>query len=85
MLKGKNRIRFPEHLEHWRRVQLQQGMVEIPLDGNTGVRAAELSNFRADPADRLIVATALEGHRLVTADARTLKWPGKLDRLDATQ
>ena len=31
-----------------------------------------------DPVDRLIVATALEGHRLVTADRRVLDWPGNL-------
>ncbi|MDE0156069.1 MAG: hypothetical protein OXI88_00460 [Gammaproteobacteria bacterium] len=34
---------------------------------------------------RLIVATALEGHRLVTADKRILGWSGKLDRLAATE
>jgi len=37
----------------------------------------------ADPADRLIVATALGGHRLVTADRHLLDWPGALRRLDA--
>jgi PIN domain nuclease of toxin-antitoxin system len=36
-----------------------------------------------DPADRLIVATALAGHRLMTADQRILSWPGRLCRLDA--
>ena len=37
-----------------------------------------------DPVDRLIVATALEGHRLVTADRRVLDWPGNLRGLRAT-
>ena len=36
-----------------------------------------------DPADRIIVATALEGHRLLTADDLILRWSGGLDRLDA--
>ncbi len=85
MLKSKHRISFPGNLEHWWRVQLEQGMVEIPVDGKTGMRAADLTDFHPDPADRLIVATALEGHRLVTADARILNWSGNLDRVDATQ
>lgn len=84
MLKAKSRIRFPEDVEIWRREQLQQGMMEIAIDGQIGILAASLSDFHADPADRLIVATALEGSTLLTADARILDWPGQLDRLRAT-
>ncbi len=40
---------------------------------------------QGDPADRLIVATALEGHQLVTADHRLLQWPSHLSRLRATK
>ena len=85
MLKSKGRISFQENLEQWRRVQLEQGMVEIPVDGKTGLRAAGLTDFHPDPADRLIVATALEGHRLVTADKHILDWSGELDRLTALE
>lgn len=85
LLKTKRRIRFPEDVGLWRREQLEQGVVEIPMDGEIGIRAATLPDFHADPADRLIVATALEGHRLVTADRRILDWPGQVSRLDATQ
>ena len=85
MLKSKSRISFQENLEQWRRVQLEQGMVEIPVDGKIGLRAAGLTGFHPDPADRLIVATALEGHRLVTADKRILDWSGELDRLTALE
>jgi len=35
-------------------------------------------------ADRIIVATALDGHRLATADRRIMEWPGPLNRLRAT-
>ena len=84
MLKEKSRIRFPEDVELWRREQLEQGMNEIPIDGQIGISAASLSDFHADPADRLIVATALEGMILLTADSRILNWPGQLDRLRAT-
>ena len=85
LLKSKQRIRFPEDVGLWRREQLEQGAIELPLDGSIAIRAATLPDFHADPADRLIVATALEGHRLVTADRRILDWPGHVSRLDATQ
>lgn len=85
MLVHKGRIRLAEDIQTWRREQLEQGVVEIPVDGETGIRAVGITGFHADPADRLIVATALAGHRLVTSDRRILEWPGKLNRLDATE
>lgn len=85
MLQAKGRIRFAEDVGLWRREQLEQGIVEIAVNGEIGIRAARLVDFHADPADRLIVATALEGHRLVTADKRILGWPGRLSRLRATE
>ena len=84
MLKEKGRIRFPEDVGLWRREQLEQGLIEIPIDGAIGVRAALLEGAHGDPADRLIIATAMEGHQLLTADQRILGWPGTLSRLDAT-
>ena len=83
MLKDKGRLRFPEDVALWRREQLDHGLVEIPVDGGIAIRAGLLTDLHGDPADRLIVATALEGHRLVTADRRILDWPGLLNRLDA--
>ncbi len=83
MLGRKNRIRLPKNPQHWRRELLEQGLVEIPVTGAIGLRAAALEGFHADPADRIIVATALEGHQLVTADERILGWDGPLDRLAA--
>ena len=85
MLQAKGRIIYPEYVSVWRREQLRQGLIEIPVDGNIGIRANTLADFHADPADRLIVATALEGHELITADERILAWPGQLTRLDARQ
>ena len=85
LLKDKGQIRLPEDVGIWRREQLGQGVVEIPIGGEIGIRANELADFHADPADRLIVATALAGgHQLVTADRRILAWPGPLRRPDAT-
>ena len=84
MLADKGRIRLTDDVHAWRRDHLEQGMVEVPIDGRTAIRAVQLTAFHADPADRLIVATALEGHRLVTSDRRILEWSGRLSRLDAT-
>ena len=85
MLVHKGRIRLADDLHRWRREQLEQGLVEVPVDGETGIGAVALTDFHADPADRLIVATALSGHCLVTSDRRILEWPGKVNRLDATE
>jgi PIN domain nuclease of toxin-antitoxin system len=85
MLHEKGRMTLLRDIGSWRRELLGQGLVEIPVDGDIGIRANTLSDFHADPADRIIVATALGGHRLVTADERILGWPGNLDRLDARQ
>ena len=84
MLVDKGRIYLADDVQVWRRDLLEQGMVEIPVDGETAIRSARLIHFHADPADRLIVATALAGHRLVTSDRRILEWSGRLNRLDAT-
>jgi len=67
----------------WRRDLLDRGLIEIPVDGGIATRAGLLPNIHGDPADRIIVATALEGHQLVTADGKILRWPGQLGRLDA--
>lgn len=84
MLRDKGRIRYSEDVGHWRQEQLKQGLIEIPVDGEIGIRANRLAGLHADPADRIIVATTLLGsHRLVTADTRILSWSGDLDRLDA--
>ena len=85
MLKAKGRIVFPEDVGLWRLEQLGQGLIEIPFDGDIGIRASALADFHADPAGRIIVATALGGHRLVTADERILAWTGNVVRLDARE
>ena len=85
MLKDKGRIRFPMDVGRWRREQLAQGLIEISVDGEIATRAGLLPNMHGDPADRLIVATALAGHRLVIADQRILDWSGQLNRLDAAK
>ena len=68
-------------LAEWRRQVLGLGMVEVPVSGEIGILAAELSDFHADPADRIIVATAImRDATLITADVRILAWSGSLHR-----
>ncbi len=83
LLVSRGRIRLPEGVPAWRQRQLEQGMVEIPLDGPSAVQAGLLTALHGDPGDRFIVATAMGKHELITSDERILGWPGDLARLDA--
>ena len=82
MLTEKGRLEVND-VAAWRRALLRDGLVEIPVDGAIAARAGVLPDLHGDPADRLILATALEGHQLITADARLLAWPGSVARLNA--
>ena len=84
MLHEKQRIELLIDIGSWRASLLDDGLVEIPVDGSLGIRAASLQGLHGDPADRIIVATAMAGHVLVTADRRILDWPGNLRRMDAS-
>jgi len=80
--KGRLSMDFPPDI--WRRDLLSRGLVELPMDGKTGIDAANLQNFHGDPADRIIVATTiLTGASLVTADERILNWEGLAQKVDA--
>ena len=85
MLSDKGRLDVARDIFSWRNSLLEEGLFEIPVDGEIGIRANNLPNFHPDPADRIIVATAMEGHRLITADDLILRWSGSLDRLDARE
>jgi PIN domain nuclease of toxin-antitoxin system len=80
--RGRVQLRLPA--DAWRRNLLRSGLYEMPIDGRIGIRAAELEQLHRDPADRLIVASAMElGAQLMTADERILGWAGNLLRVDA--
>jgi PIN domain nuclease of toxin-antitoxin system len=85
MLVRKRRLDIRIELDVWRLELLQNGLLEIPLQGSTALRAGQLQNFHGDPADRMIVATAIEhSATLVTADQKILDW-GKLhQKIDAS-
>ena len=84
MLYDKGRVSLTEDVALWRQELLAAGLTEIRVDGAIGVLAGSLDYPRGDPADRLIIATALAGdHQLVTLDRTILAWPGPLNRLRA--
>lgn len=84
LLQSKRRIERPVKVDEWRARLLAAGLVELPVDGAAGVRAVDLAGLPEDPADRLIVACALEnGAAFLTADEKLLAWPHALARHDA--
>ena len=86
MLVEKGRISIQTDLEIWRTELLQAGIIEIPLVGTTAIRAGKLLSFHGDPADRMIVATAIENSaELMTADDKILSWTQFSQTIDARQ
>ena len=84
LLQSKGRIQLPADVESWRTQVLAAGLIEFPVDGAIGIRSVELRGLPDDPADRLIVATALtQRAALMTADDKLLGWDHALERYDA--
>lgn len=86
MLVARRRLDLDTTVAAFRTLALRHGMHEEPLDGEIGISAAELPDSHADPADRMLVATAiLRGLMLVTADDTLLRWKVRGFRaMDAT-
>jgi PIN domain nuclease of toxin-antitoxin system len=71
-------------VDRWRCDLIDRGLLEAMIDGTIAIRAIQLPDLHRDPADRLIVATALTMEAtLLTADERILAWSGPLRRCDA--
>lgn len=80
----KRRLELSLNASGWRDAFLARGLEELPVTGAIGIAAVELDDFHADPADRIVVATArAHDATLLTADEKILAWPGRLDRRDA--
>ena len=85
MLVRKRRLDIRIELDVWRLELMQSGLLEIPLQGSTALRAGQLQEFHGDPADRMIVATAIEhSATLVTADQKILDWDNLHQKIDAS-
>ena len=71
------RIDLGCHPSLWRRERLRAGLREIPVSGEIAVESVLLMNsgFHRDPADQIIVATAmLSGMRIATTDRAIIDW-----------
>lgn len=83
MLIQKERISLPISATVIRNRLLSQDIKEVAVNGKLGICACQL-DLHGDPADRIIVATAIEqGATLVTADRKILSWQHPLQRHDA--
>lgn len=86
MLNAKDRISLREPLSEWRQSLLADGLAEIPLCGAIGIVAGGLTELHGDPADRIIMATAMRrSASLLTADRALLAWTGEVECIDARQ
>jgi PIN domain nuclease of toxin-antitoxin system len=86
MLVQKKRVQIKMDLAAWRLNLLEQGLIEIPIHGAIALRAGQLRDFHGDPADRIIVATAMENPAtLITADEKILNWAKPLRTFDARE
>jgi PIN domain nuclease of toxin-antitoxin system len=84
ILAARGRFTLGVSLSVFRRIVLQGGYIERPIDGNDTVAMVALPNFHADPADCLLVATARNaGLTLVTSDRKILTWSGNVNRMDS--
>ncbi|MCD6580959.1 MAG: type II toxin-antitoxin system VapC family toxin [Desulfuromusa sp.] len=86
MLIEKGHLEFCIEPGTWRHNLLQDGLQEISLTGSAAIQAGQFKYFHGDPADRMIVATALEkGATLVTADKKILGWNKLKQKIDASR
>ena len=84
MLANKGRLQMNLDILQWRSELLASGLRELVVTGRIGIEAAALGQFHGDPADRLIVATAIQEKALLaTADEVILGWHGPFQCLDA--
>jgi len=84
MLVHKERLEIQMEMDVWRKELIENGLREIPLDGEIAIRSAVMHDFHGDPADRMIVATALQlSAMLVTAERKILDWQNIGLKIDA--
>lgn len=86
MLDAANRVNIKMGVSRWRQRILEDGVREVAMDGEIGIRASELLSSHPDPADRMIVATAQQASaRLCTADGALLRMKLPVSTIDATR
>jgi PIN domain nuclease of toxin-antitoxin system len=86
LLASRRRIRRTRSPSEERSTILSSGVQELPITGEIAILAVELNNLPGDPADRLIMATAIKhAATLVTADEALLSWRHSIERADASK
>lgn len=75
MLRAKKRLVLETTVSTFREQVLHVGIAELVVDGEVAIAAAELPDKHADPADRILIASAIaSGFTLLTADGILLGW-----------
>ena len=75
MLVAKNRLELKPDVAGWVQQNLKAPMFLQPLTPDIALLSSTLPDFHGDPADRILVATALHtAQPLVTADQRIHNW-----------
>jgi PIN domain nuclease of toxin-antitoxin system len=86
LLVSKDRLEFRGEPRQLRLDLSASGVTELPITGDIALRAVELENLHADPADRFIAATAVaHDATLMTADKRLLRWGHGVRRQNAAK
>ncbi|MDB4353926.1 type II toxin-antitoxin system VapC family toxin [Akkermansiaceae bacterium] len=78
MLAMKNRLELKPDEETWLQENLASPVSLEPLSPEISIASCQLPEFHGDPADRIIVATAITlGIPLLTADQKIIAWNKK--------
>ena len=82
MLATKGRIVLQPDIDKWIRANLQPPVRLEPIHPEISIESCRLPDFHGDPADRIIVATALVlGTPLITTDRAIAEWNTRHARL----
>lgn len=75
MLAMKSRLSLKPDEETWFSTNLEAPVSLAPLTAEISLASCRLPDFHGDPADRIIVATAITmGLPLITADEKIIQW-----------
>ena len=82
MLAMKGRLELKPNEPTWFSENLNPPVAHAPLTSEISTTSCQLPDFHGDPADRIIVATAITlGIPLITADEKIILWNEQHDAL----
>jgi len=75
MLESKGRLALQPDVETWIYNNLETPVDLEPISPAISIQSCQLPDFHGDPADRILVATAMElGIPFITADRQIWEW-----------